>query len=676
MQQNQLALETSPYLLQHKENPVHWQAWSPEALASAKHQDKPILLSIGYAACHWCHVMAHESFEDAETASLMNENYINIKVDREERPDIDKVYMQALHALGEQGGWPLTMFLDSDARPFWGGTYFPPESRYGRPGFKHILREISRIWNYERDKVRSNSTAIVAALNKIATEPSSPAIGPAHITDAALTIADAVDPILGGLKGAPKFPQAPIFDFLWSASQHPTNPALSKAVETTLTQISQGGIYDHLGGGIARYSVDANWLVPHFEKMLSDNALYVSLLTRVWLKTQNPLFRIRIEETISFILKDMTTPQGLFASSYDADSDGHEGKYYVWSKTEIETLLGPEEAWLFCHHYDVSTAGNWEGQNILNRSKRPDLQSPQIETRLAHCRSRLRDARAMRIPPGFDNKVLADWNGLMITGLAEAALVLSRADWADAATRAMTAIMDIHWQSNRLLHASTGTSARHEAVADDYANLITAARAMHALTGAPHHLTTAAALARALIGNHWDEASGALFFAPLHNQELPVRIRTIHDDATPNANAVMMGNFTALTHLTGENTYADHAARITQSFAADALRNPFAVPSYFKHAQNGIEPIQIVATHHIDSELIVETIRNTGLDVILHRITSSHQLSDGHPASSKFISDQRPALFICKGQTCSAPARTLTELHQSLALLGLLSGVH
>jgi uncharacterized protein len=670
MTKNELDQETSPYLHQHKDNPVHWTTWSPKALDRARNEDKPILLSIGYAACHWCHVMAHESFEDQETANLMNANFINIKVDREERPDVDKVYMTALHALGEQGGWPLTMFLTPDAHPFWGGTYFPPEPRYGRPSFKHVLLELARIWRSERHKIDSNSTALLSALRQ---EPHSGARhpSPAQIQKSADIILNAVDARLGGLKGAPKFPQAPIFDFLWSVALHPSRPELANAVETTLTRISQGGIYDHLGGGIARYSVDADWLAPHFEKMLYDNAQFVSLLTRAWLKSANPLFRIRIEETIGFVLSEMITPQSLFASSFDADSEGHEGRFYVWSKSEIDAILDPAIGARFCEVYNVTIAGNWEASNILHRSQLPGLLSPEIESELTSARHKLRAERAKRTWPQRDHKVLADWNGLMIAALAEAAFVFNRADWASAAQHAMTALMAIHWHKDRLLHASTDGKARHEATADGYANLITAARALHTLTGSTGYLADANRLAQSLIQNHWDDTNGGLFFASARAVELPVRIRTIHDDATPNANAVMIANFAALHQFIGMAAHLKRSEQIAGTFAAEVQRNPFAAPTYLKNCGYLSDPIQLVATGDGPHDLLHEAIRHTGLDIIVHRIATKNDLADGHPAIAKLAAQDTPAIYICRGQICAAPIRNFSDLQAALQTLNL-----
>ncbi|HKQ95011.1 MAG TPA: thioredoxin domain-containing protein, partial [Aestuariivirgaceae bacterium] len=415
MTANRLANETSPYLLQHRDNPVDWMPWGKEAFDRARSEDRPVLLSIGYAACHWCHVMAHESFEDPETAVLMNAGFVCIKVDREERPDVDKIYMDALHALGEQGGWPLTMFLKPDAAPFWGGTYFPKESKFGRPSFAYVLQEIARIWRDERDKADANGRALANALKQ------SPVASAAELTVDTLTgaadaLLAAVDGVHGGLAGAPKFPQTSIFEFLWRRHLATGRPDLGQAVIVTLTNLCQGGIYDHLGGGFSRYAVDHRWLVPHFEKMLYDNALLVSLLAHIYKVTREPLFRIRIEETVGWLLTEMRAG-GAFAASYDADSEGEEGKYYVWSETELRSHLDPSVFDLFARVYDVTPDGNWEGHTILNRLRAKTLLTPSEENILSEARQLLRGRRALRSPPGFDDKVLADWNGLAISAL-------------------------------------------------------------------------------------------------------------------------------------------------------------------------------------------------------------------------------------------------------------------
>ncbi len=403
---NRLSGETSPYLLQHQDNPVHWRPWGEAALAEARESGKPILLSVGYAACHWCHVMAHESFEDAATAAVMNDLFVNIKVDREERPDVDAIYMGALHELGEQGGWPLTMFLTSDAEPFWGGTYFPKDERYGRPAFVRVLNEVARIYRDEQDKVRNNADLLKERLKPRRRGAGAPPPSEATLADLAPRLVQAVDPVTGGIRGAPKFPQAQFFGLLWRAGLRfgLANPL--EAVDLTLTQIAQGGIYDHLGGGFARYSVDERWLVPHFEKMLYDNAQLIDSMTEAWREHKSPLYAQRVAETISWLLREMvvegTSPTGGgFASSLDADSEGEEGKFYVWSLAEIEEVLGEADASVFAEIYDVTAAGNFEGHNILNRLNAIELRDDETEARLAAMRQKLLAHRAKRSPPGL-----------------------------------------------------------------------------------------------------------------------------------------------------------------------------------------------------------------------------------------------------------------------------------
>src|SRR6185503_13966530 len=364
---NRLRREMSPYLLQHKDNPVHWRPWGEEALAEARASGKPILLSVGYAACHWCHVMAHESFEDKVTAAVMNDLFVNIKVDREERPDVDAIYMGALHELGEQGGWPLTMFLTSEAEPFWGGTYFPKEARYGRPSFVRVLNEVARIYRDEQDKVRQNADVLKDRLKPQRRHDAGAPPPEAMLAELAPRLVQAVDPMHGGIRGAPKFPQPQFFGLLWRAGLRFGLPHPLEAVDLTLTQIAQGGIYDHLGGGFARYSVDEKWLVPHFEKMLYDNAQLIEMMTQAWRERKSPLYAQRIDETIAWLMREMVVEGGGFASSLDADSEGEEGKFYVWSLAEIEDVLGKADARVFAEIYGVTAQGNFEGHNILNR---------------------------------------------------------------------------------------------------------------------------------------------------------------------------------------------------------------------------------------------------------------------------------------------------------------------
>jgi uncharacterized protein YyaL (SSP411 family) len=671
---NLLKDETSPYLLQHKDNPVHWMAWGDAAFAKARAEDKPIILSVGYAACHWCHVMAHESFEDDETAQLMNTHFVAIKVDREERPDVDRLYMQALHSLGEQGGWPLTMFLTPDGHPFWGGTYFPKESLYGRPSFRYVLKELTRIWRDERDKVETNASAILSALNREPTRPDEQA----HLSlelaqDAAQVFLRAIDFEHGGLKGAPKFPQASLFSFLWTMAERSRDHRLADAVTTTLTHICQGGIYDHLGGGFARYSVDPLWLVPHFEKMLYDNAQLVSLLARVAIRTGSPLFRIRIEETIAFVLREMTTPIGAFAASYDADSEGEEGKFYVWTADEIARLIPPTDHQLFIQTYDVTPDGNWEGHTILNRLKSLALLDPQSENKLAASRDILFAQRKTRIPPGYDDKVLADWNGLMISSLADAALLFARPDWAHIARDAFAAIMAHHWRDGRLHHSWRDGRLRYDATAEGYTHLITAALALGAITPDGDHLATAEKLCAAMIAHHWDAKRGAFAFA---SNEAGLIHRGIqgHDDATPNANGVMLRNLAGLHHLTGKPDYLDKAQAIHRAFAAEAISNPFGYASLIEAFTILTDPVQIVMSGKNGDPFadprFLRLISAVGTSAIIQWVADPEALPAAHPARHKSTGPESRA-YLCRGQVCAAPAETVEQVEEALSLLGV-----
>ncbi|HAT36751.1 MAG TPA: thioredoxin domain-containing protein, partial [Rhodospirillaceae bacterium] len=465
MTENLLDHETSPYLLQHKDNPVHWRPWTEETLALAKAEEKPILLSVGYAACHWCHVMAHESFENPDIADLMNEHFVNIKVDREERPDVDAIYQSALAMLGEHGGWPLTMFLTPDGEPFWGGTYFPPTQRFGRPGFPDVLKGVAEAFQSAPEKVAKNVAALRDGLTKLSISNSGEVIDFQTLDQIAQKLAQNVDQFHGGIGGAPKFPQPQIFEQLWRAWLRTGQEPFKKAVIISLDNMCQGGIYDHLGGGFARYSVDERWLAPHFEKMLYDNAQLIGLLTLVWQETRNPLYKQRVEECVNWLEREMRVDGGGFASSLDADSEGEEGKFYVWQEAEIDALLG-EDAADFKRVYDVSELGNWENKNILNRLSQMDLLDEKTEERLANQREVLLTGRAERIRPGWDDKVLADWNGLMIDGLVFAGEVFARDDWIARAAEAFAFIQSDLSDGDRLWHGWREGRAQHPATLD------------------------------------------------------------------------------------------------------------------------------------------------------------------------------------------------------------------
>ena len=677
---NLLGRETSPYLLQHAHNPVHWRSWGEAAFAEAKARNVPILLSVGYAACHWCHVMAHESFEDDETASVMNELFVNVKVDREERPDVDQIYMNALHLMGEQGGWPLTMFLTPDGRPFWGGTYFPVESRYGRPGFKDVLRSISAAWTEKRDQVDQNVGTLVEALQ--AREKSSPGgrVERPVLDRIAKHFAGMFDPVHGGLKGAPKFPQSSILELLWRAyvraGRSPDVTALRDAVVVTLDRMCQGGIYDHLGGGFARYSTDAVWLVPHFEKMLYDNAQLIELLALVWQETKSPLYEARVAETVGWLKREMMAEGGCFAATLDADSEGEEGKFYVWTEAEIAGLLGADAAF-FKEAYDVHPGGNWEEHTILNRSKKMLLGDAAHEARLAKCRKVLFDARAKRIPPGRDDKVLADWNGLMIAALARAGFVFGHADWVALAGQALAGVLT-HLRApagerdaGRLRHSFRQGRAQHTAMLDDYANMARAATVLYEVTGAGIHLEQAEQLVADADRWYWDQAGGGYFFTASDASTLITRTKTAHDAATPSGNGVMAETLARLYALTGKSAYRDRAEAVVGAFSGELAQNFFPLATLLNAADFMAKPLQIAVVGRAgeaatDGLLRALAVTASVPNLVLQIVPPGADLPPSHPAHAKGALGGKPTVYVCEGPVCSAPLTDPVALAEDL----------
>ena len=668
MSHNRLAKETSPYLLQHKDNFVHWWAWGPEALAEAKATGRPILLSIGYAACHWCHVMAHESFEDAATARLMNELYVCIKVDREERPDIDTIYMSALHAMAEQGGWPLTMFLTPDARPFFGGTYFPPEERYGRPSFKRVLTEIARIYAGERDKVEKNAGALMTRLEAARPQEHRGRVSEAGLKDLAERMVQAVDAVHGGMQGAPKFPQFSFFWFLWRAGLRYHLAPSRHAVIRTLTNICQGGIYDHLGGGFARYSVDERWLVPHFEKMLYDNALLLQLLTEAWKETKSELFRQRIEETVSFVFLEMSAPDGGFAASWDADSEGEEGKFYVWSPDEIETVLGREDAALFCRIYDITPGGNFEGHSIPNRLAKLELEDFETEQRLIGLRAKLFARRSQRVKPGFDDKVLADWNGLMIAAIAQAGFALDDERMIDEVRSFYNSVKRLLGRPDgRLWHAYRAGQAKAPATSADYANMITAALVLHQVTAEASYLDDARSWAATLDRHYWADAGGYAFTAD-DTDDVIVRTRAGHDDATPNANGTMVTNLVQLYLLTGDGSYRARADVIVDAFLTDIVSAPHGHTGLLAGSMDAIAPQHVAVIGTASAGTLIDVAREISLPgAVVRHVTDTTRIPSSSPLHGKTAAaDGGAQAYVCLGPVCSLPLDTPDALRAHL----------
>jgi uncharacterized protein YyaL (SSP411 family) len=654
---NQLGAETSPYLLQHKDNPVHWRPWGEAAFAEAKSANKPVLLSIGYAACHWCHVMAHESFEDEATAAVMNDLFVNIKVDREERPDVDAIYMNALHLIGEQGGWPLTMFLTPDAEPFWGGTYFPKDERFGRPAFVSVLNTVSYVFHNEPDKVRTNADAITTQLAPRKAGGMAPALTDPVLSDLARRFLQAVDPTHGGLRGAPKFPQTQFFDFLWRAGLRYGLPNPREAVTITLTQIAQGGIYDHLGGGFARYSVDERWLVPHFEKMLYDNALLMNLMTEVWREEKTPLYAQRIEETVGWLTREMTIEDGAFAASLDADSEGEEGKFYVWSADEIRDALGTDDFALFAQTYDVTEGGNFEGRTILNRLNTILLGDADTEARLAAMRETLLTLRSKRIQPGFDDKVLADWNGLVIAALANAGQAFNKPAWIEAARAAHTFVCKQMIKDGRMMHAYRAGETKAPAIANDYANMIRANLALANATNDPALIEQACTWAEVLDTHYWSDALAGYHLAADDTQDLIVRPLTGLDDATPNANAVMVTNLLALSLRTGETRYAERAYEILRAFGLLSASVDAMAPAL----------IVFVVPKGQSTDDMRAALRNISLpDAVIQEVEDGAALPSNSPAHGKTAIDGKRTAYICLGPQCSLPVTEPARLLETI----------
>lgn len=672
MPENKLGNETSPYLLQHKDNPVHWMAWGEEAFARARDENKPILLSVGYAACHWCHVMAHECFEDGDISDIMNDLMINIKVDREERPDIDTIYQSALSMMGEQGGWPLTMFLTPAGEPFWGGTYFPPTPKFGRPGFPDVLRAVSNTFADEPDRVQKNVDALRDGLAQNSQPLGGDTISPELVDQVAQRLVNEIDTFHGGIKGAPKFPQTGIFEQIWRAWLRTQNDLYKTAVETSLNNICQGGIYDHLGGGFARYSVDERWLAPHFEKMLYDNAELIHLLTLVWQETKSPLYAQRVAETIEWLKREMIETGGGFASSLDADSEGEEGKFYVWNDVEVETILAARYP-TFKKVYDIQEGGNWEGKTILNRLYSMDLLDDDTEAELAASRNLLLAERAHRIRPGKDTKVLADWNGQMIAALAGASSAFGKPEWLDLAKSAYDFVYSNMIIGGRLLHSWCAGSARHPATLDDHANMARAGLALYEATGNDTYRTNVKTLLGA-VEDHYADPKGAYFFAADDTPNLITRTKSANDNATPSGNGTLVGVFTKLHYLTGETEYRDKAENILKTFAGEPTRNFFPLSTLINASETlrrGLQIVIIGGREAADTHALLEIIQSHSLpDRILSIVAPTDALPPKHPAAGKTQIDNRATAYICEGPVCSAP------VNEPNTLAALLTGTH
>jgi uncharacterized protein YyaL (SSP411 family) len=660
---NLLRHETSPYLLQHADNPVDWRPWGPAALEEARAANKPILLSIGYAACHWCHVMAHESFEDPETAALMNERFVNIKVDREERPDIDHLYMSALHAMGEQGGWPLTMFIAPDGAPFWGGTYFPPEPRWGRPSFRQVLHGVSDAWRSGHEMVTKNTGALRQVLQRMSAAQPGDLPTPVHLDAVATALLRLNDPEQGGLRGAPKFPNPPIFRFLWQNAFRTAATEGQEALHLMIRHMSQGGIYDHLGGGYARYSTDAIWLVPHFEKMLYDNAQLLELLALAHAHQPDLLYAARAEETVGWMIRDMTAAGAAFAASEDADSEGEEGKFYVWTEEEVDALLGTDSA-AFKRAYDVTPGGNWEGHTILHRVAAPGTDAD--EAVLARCRDVLFQARAKRVRPGRDDKVLADWNGLAIAALARASAVFGHPEWLARAEQAQDFVLaQMAAPDGRVQHAWRLGRVTAAGLLDDQASMARASLALFEATGDRRRLEQAIRLADAAEAAYPD-GEGGYFTTAADAADVPMaRPRTAADNATPAGNGLLAEVFARLWHLTGDARWRERSEALLRAFTGNPDQLA-AMPTLLSAADLLEEGASVVVVGGQADALAATALRSPDPAIVVLRASGLSTLRSDHPAFGKTATGAATA-YVCRRQVCGLPITDIAALAAALA---------
>ena len=603
---NHLLHETSPYLRQHAHNPVDWYPWGPEALARARQLDRPIFLSIGYSACHWCHVMEHESFENEEIARILNEHFVSIKVDREERPDLDQIYMASVQMLTGQGGWPMSVFLTPDLRPFFGGTYFPPEDKYGRRGFRSLLLLLADAWQTRRDEINRAAEDITTHLQSFGQLPHAEGeLGPDLLQRAAEGLARAFDSTHGGFGQAPKFLHTMDLRVLLRAWKRFGDNHALHMVRLTLDRMAMGGIYDHLGGGFARYSTDARWLVPHFEKMLYDNALMVGVYLEAFQATGERFYRDIVEETLGWVAREMTSPEGPFFSTLDADSEGVEGKFYVWTADEIVQVLGEPEAELFSAAYGVEPGGNWEeGHNILYRTKTFEqlarlhhLPEEELRKRLAAARQKLFAARSRRVRPGLDEKVLTSWNGLMIAAYAQAASVLENADYARAATRAADFLLTrMRTMEGRLLRTwSAGAEPKLNGYLEDYAFLLDGLVSLYEATFEPRWMAAALELSRSMIEQFWDASEGGFFYTGRDHEQLIARGKDPHDNATPSGNAMAVTALLRLAKLTGRAELQAKAEATLRAYTGLLAAHPFAAGQMLIALDFYLGPVQEIA---------------------------------------------------------------------------------
>jgi uncharacterized protein YyaL (SSP411 family) len=673
---NKLIKESSPYLLQHAYNPVKWHAWNEEALTKAKQENKPIFLSIGYSACHWCHVMAHESFENEDIAHSMNENFINIKVDREERPDIDDIYQKVCQLVTGSGGWPLSVFLTPDQRPFYVGTYFPPLDSYGRPGFGSIIRQLAQSWKEKPHDVEAAAENFVNSLQKTESISLPSKLERAIMDEGALNLLSLGDQINGGFGYAPKFPNAANLSFMLRYSRMSGITKFQEFVFKTLTKMANGGIYDQIGGGFHRYSTDSRWLVPHFEKMLYDNALLPVVYAEVYQITKDPKYLEVVNQTLQYVLREMTSPEGGFYSAQDADSEGEEGKYYVWQRDELEQIL-EKDSESFCLYYDVTQGGNFEGHNILHSSI--NLSSvafqfgkseSEIKEILQCCRKKLFDVRTKRVPPGRDDKILTSWNALMITGFLKGYRVTQQEEFLKAAEKCIDFIEQKITKDGELLHTYKNGEAKLKAYLDDYAYFINALLDYFEIKPTKKYLDIATYYANYLLEHFWDENEKNFFFTADNHEKLIIRTKNIYDLSLPSGNSVAAGALLRLYHIAQDKRFFEVSLKIMESLSTMAAENPFG----FGQLLNVIyiylqKPIEITMINEMNKEIFEYLTKKFIPESILVIVSKEAELNDLkqlHFFAGKNYDTRKTKVYICKDFTCSLPLETTKEIETLL----------
>ncbi|HEX3251782.1 MAG TPA: thioredoxin domain-containing protein [Pyrinomonadaceae bacterium] len=674
---NHLIHETSPYLLQHADNPVDWYPWGEEAFEKARRENKPVMLSIGYSACHWCHVMAHESFENEQIARLMNENFVNIKVDREERPDLDQIYMNAVQMMTHHGGWPMTVFLTPEAVPFYGGTYFPPEDRYNIPGFPRVLIGVAEAYRDRQDDIRETGTALVNELKRLSvTGGSDSAIEPELLDAAYVGIVRNYDSINGGFGGAPKFPPAMTLEFLLRTHARTGNQDALNMVSHTCRKMAHGGMYDQLGGGFHRYSTDARWLVPHFEKMLYDNALLSRLYLHYFQVSDESFARETVEGILDYVLREMTHADGGFYSTQDADSEGHEGKFFVWTMDEIRAAVGEADARIFAAYYNLTDAGNFEGKNIPNVTRLAEevatalgIAESEVRASLETSKRKLFELREQRVKPDRDEKILTAWNGLMMASFAEAGVVLNRPDYTDAARKNAEFVLANLRRDGSLLRTWKDGVAKFNAYLEDYAFLIEGLVTLFETTGEFRWLKDALALTDRMIDEFWDDEGGGFFFTGRSHENLIVRSKDYFDNATPSGNSVAAFALSRLATLMNNDGYRNFATAVLGEIADQARR----YPSGFGYALSAADfllsipkEVAIVGTDAADIQpLLAETWR---------RYLPNKVVAPGFSGQSEGVPllENRPLVnglataYVCEHFTCKQPVTDVSDLREQL----------